>query len=201
MSIRRVSSVGLLAIAAAVVFVSEPASAQWRVGKDSATRWTRFGRDLAYGAVVGLGYAAVDQAFNSPSQWGGGWAGYGRRAASNVGEFVIQESVTEGLAAAMKRPLDYQPCNCTETKKRVWSAVEQTFTDQMPDGSHKIATPRIVGSYVGAAAQSLWRPSNSNNKVALAALNGTTSLGLGVFINLFYEFRHKPKPQAPVQAQ
>ena len=201
MSIRRVSSVGLIAFAAAVFLIPAPASAQWRLGGDSATRLERYGRNLAYGAVTGLAYAGVDQAFNSPSQRGGGWAGYGRRAASNVGEFVIQESVTEGLAAIMKRPLNYQPCNCTETKKRVWSAVEQSFTDQMPDGSHKIAVPRIVGSYVGAAAQSLWRPTNSSNKLGLIALNGTTSLGLGVFINMFYEFKHKPKPQAPVQTQ
>lgn len=200
MSIRRGSSVGLLAIATAFL-VSQPASAQWRVGRDSATRLERFGRNLAYGAVVGLAYAGVDQAFNSPSQWGGGWSGYGRRAASNVGEFVIQEGVTEGLAAIMKRPLDYKPCNCTETKKRIWSAVEQSFTDEMPDGSHKIAVPRIVGSYVGAAAQSAWRPSNSNNKLALAALNGTTSLGLGIFINLFYEFKHKPTTPSATQAQ
>jgi hypothetical protein len=202
MSIRRVSSVGLVAVAAAVLLIPASASAQWRVGKDSATRWTRFGRDLAYGAVVGLGYAAVDQAFNSPPQWGGGMAGYGRRAASNVGEFVIQESVTEGLAAAMKRPLDYQRCQCTETKQRVWSAVEQSFTDKMPDGSYQVAWPRIIGSYVGAAAQATWRPSNGNNKFAQAALNGTTSLGLGVFINLFYEFRHhKPPTPNATQAQ
>ncbi len=201
MSIRRVASVGLLAVAAAVFLVPQSASAQ-RVGKDSATRLTRFGRNLAYGAVVGLAYAGVDQAFNSPSEWGRGWPGYGRRAASNVGEFVIQEGVTEGLAAVMKRPLDYTPCKCTETKKRVWSAVEQSFTDEMPDGSHKIAVPRIVGSYVGAAAQAAWRPSNSNNKFALAALNGTTSLGLGIFINLFYEFRHHPAtPKSATQAQ
>lgn len=194
MSIRRFSSVGLVAIAAAVLLLPDPASAQWRVGKDSATRWTRFGRDLAYGAIVGVGYATFDQAVNSPPQWGRGWPGYGKRVASNVGEFVIQESVTEGLAAVMKRPLDYQPCNCTETKQRVWSAVEQSFTDKMPDGSYQVAWPRIIGSYVGAAAQTTWRPSNGHNKFGQAALNGTTSLGLGVFINLFYEFRHHPAP-------
>lgn len=191
----------MLAATAATVVLPRSSDAQWRVGKDSATRLQRFGRNLAYGAVVGLAYAGVDQAFNSPSQWGRGWDGYGRRAASNVGEFVIQEGVTEGLAAIMKRPIDYQPCNCTETKKRVWSAVEQSFTDEMPDGSHKIAVPRIVGSYVGAAAQAAWRPSNSKNKLGLVALNGTTSLGLGIFINLFYEFKHKPTTPSATQAQ
>ncbi|MGH7618660.1 MAG: hypothetical protein ACREPM_15680 [Gemmatimonadaceae bacterium] len=180
----------LLTCAAALIVQPRSAAAQSRVGKDSATRLVRFGRDLAYGAVVGLGYAGVDQAFNNPSEWGHGWSGYGRRAASNVGEFVIQEGVTEGLAAAMNRPLDYTPCKCQGFGRRTAEAARQAFTDEMPDGSHRIAVPRIVGAYVGSTAQALWRPAGKN-KFGQVLLNGTTSLGLGVFINMFYEFRHK----------
>src|SRR4051812_47637642 len=83
------------------------APAQVLVGKDSATRLTRFGRDAAYGAAEGLAFAAVDQWVGDPAEWGDGWTGYRKRAISNVGEFLIQEGVTEGIAAMLKRPLDY----------------------------------------------------------------------------------------------
>lgn len=181
----------LLAVVAALAVLPATAAAQSRVGRDSASRWTRFGRDLAYGAVAGLGYAAIDQATNSPTEWGNGWSGYGRRAASNIGAFVIQEGVTEGLAAAMNRPLDYMRCKCKETNSRIWWAVEGAVMDQMPNGTLEIGVPRIVGAYAGAFAQSTWRPAGSvsNSRAARALVQGTTSLALGAAINLYYEFR------------
>lgn len=194
MSIRR-TTIGFVLLASAAVLAVSPATAaaQSRVGKDSATRWTRFGRALVYGSITGLGYAAVDQALNSPPEWGGGLSGYGKRAASNIGAFVIQEGVTEGLAAAMNRPLDYTPCKCQETPDRVWWAVKGAVTDQMPDGSAPVAVPRIVGAYVGAFAQSTWRPAGSvtNSRISRALVQGTTSLALGAVINMYYEFRPK----------
>jgi hypothetical protein len=190
--------VALLAGVAVLVVLPPSMAAQSRVGKDSATRWTRFGRDLAYGAVTGLGYAAFDHAIKSPPEWGNGWAGYGRRAASNIGAFVIQEGVTEGLAAAMNRPLDYLPCKCTQTNARIGWAFRGAVEDQFPDGSTKIAVPRIVGAYAGAFAQSTWRPAGpvTSSRWSRALIQGTTSLALGGVINLWYEFRHNPNPPA-----
>ena len=79
-----------------LVVAAPVASAQWRVGSDSATRLTRLGRAMAYGSILGVGFAAVDQWQNDPPEWGRGWPGFGRRLASNLGEFYIQEGVTEG---------------------------------------------------------------------------------------------------------
>jgi hypothetical protein len=100
-----IASASLLAIAAAA---ARPARAQARIG--GHTRLERFGIDLGYGTLMGLAFAGIDQARNDPPEWGGGGQGYAKRAASNVGEFVIQEGVTEGLAAIMNRPLDYVRC-------------------------------------------------------------------------------------------
>ena len=99
-------------LACSFVVIAAPSGAQVRADHGRHTRLQRFARDMAFGTVEGLALAGVDQARNRPLEWGTGTAGYGRRAASNVGEFVIQDSVTEGLAAALKHPLDYTRCRC-----------------------------------------------------------------------------------------
>jgi len=169
-------------------FASAIASAQVRVGRDSSTRLNRFGRDLIYGTGMGLLFAEVDHLRNEPPEWGKGWEGYRKRAASDVGEFVIQEGTTEALAAALHRPLDYERCPCRGTWNRVRWALWGSVTDPMPGGRHPIAVPRIVGAYTGSFAQATWLPSDVD-RARTALVNGTVSLLIGVGINLFQEAR------------
>jgi hypothetical protein len=168
------------------------AAAQSRVGADSARRLDRFGRDLAYGTVEGLAYAGLDQLRDEPKEWNRGWNGYGKRAASNIGEFYIQEGVTEGLAALMNRPLDYTPCACRRAPERIWWALRGAVIDQTQHGHSALAIPRIVGAYAGSFAQASWRPSDSD-RTRVALVNGTTSLAVGAVINLYHEFAQKRK--------
>jgi hypothetical protein len=177
------------AVAVAAASIVAPLSAQSRVGSDSSTRLTRLGRDVAYGTVEGLGYAAIDQWRNDPVQWGDGWRGYGRRAASNIGEFYIQELTTAGLAAATNHPLDYARCDCKLFADRVGNALRGALFDKMPRGGESLAYPRIVGAYAGSFAQASWRPATPSGRVQTALVNGTTSLAIGVLINLYHEFR------------
>ena len=168
-------------------FALSSADAQSRVGADSARRLDRFGRDLAYGTVEGLAYAGLDQLRDQPKEWNGSWSGYGKRAASNVGEFYIQEGVTEGIAALMDRPLDYSPCACRATPERIWGALRSAVIDRTQHGRSALALPRIAGAYAGSFAQASWRP-NDGNRTRVALVNGTTSLALGAVINLYHEF-------------
>jgi hypothetical protein len=143
---------------------------------------------MGYGVAAGLAFAGIDQALNQPSEWGNGASGYGKRAASEVGEFVIQESVTEGLAAALKRPLDYTRCRCRNTGSRFGHALLLSVADQMPDGSKTFAIPRVTGAFVGSFAQATWRPGPSSDRTRVALGNAATSLAIGAGINLFHEF-------------
>jgi hypothetical protein len=178
-------------LAAGLAFAHPPyANAQVHVGKDSATRLLRLGRDLMYGTAEGLAFAGYDQLTNDPPEWGKGWRGYGHRAASNIGEFYIQESATEGLAALMDRPLDYTRCPCHETHSRIAWALHGIYADEMPNGTHPVAVPRIVGAYLGSLAQASWRPAHGRSRARVALLNGTTSLAIGGLINLYHEFVH-----------
>jgi hypothetical protein len=159
------------------------------VGSDSSTRAARYGHDLVYGAALGFVYAGVDQLRTDPPEWGKGWPGYEKRLASNLGEFVIQESVTDLLAAAMNRPLDYQPSPHRKASARIGWALQRMFTDPMPDDTHPIAVPRIVGAYAGSFAQASWRPGTGSSRTRITLVNGTTSLLIGGVINLYHEMR------------
>jgi hypothetical protein len=181
------------AFVAVVLFVgagrSQSAYAQSRVGSDSSTRIGRYGHDLVYGTAMGFVYAGVDQWRNDPVEWGTGWTGYEKRLASNVGEFVVQETVTDILAAAMNRPLDYQPSPHRKMSARIAWALQRAYSDPMPDHTHPIAIPRIVGAYAGSFAQASWRPATSSGRTRIALVNGTTSLLFGAVINLYHEAR------------
>lgn len=165
------------------------APAQSNVDADAEPRLRRFGHDIAFGTLLGFAYAGVDQLRNDPPEWGKGWPGYGRRLASDVGEFVIQESVTDGIAAMMNRPLDYEPSHSRDWSRRISRALQGAVTDQMPDGTHPIAVPRIVGAYAGSFAQASWRPAPAGGRTRTALINGTVSLIIGAGINLYREWR------------
>jgi hypothetical protein len=169
-----------------VAGVAVPAAAQARIGNH--TRLERFAIDLGYGVLMGLAFAAYDQARNDPPQWGKGGEGFGRRAASNIGQFVIQEGVTEGLAAAMNRPLDYKRCKCPNTGARVRHALIGSVMDETTNAGYAFAFPRVVGAYTGSFAQAAWRPQGNRNWLRIGLGNGTASLAIGAGINLFHEF-------------
>ena len=177
------------AVTAGLVWgVPAPTLAQVRVDNGRHTRLQRLGRDLGYGVGEGLAFAGLDQALKEPKEWDTGGSGFEKRAASDVGEFVIQETVTEGLAAALNRPLDYARCGCRSTGSRVGHALALGVVDQMPDGHHALAIPRIVGAFAGSFAQASWRPGPSNDRTRVALGNAATSLAIGAGINLFHEF-------------
>jgi hypothetical protein len=184
----RRTNLRLVAAVLTAMAIAAPLAAQSRVGRDSSTRLTRYGRDLIYGAALGFAYAGVDQMRTDPIQWGKGWPGYEKRLASNLGEFVIQETTTDLLAAALNRPLDYQRCQCSGTGARLGWVAMSAVTDPTPHRGHTLAVPRIVGAFAGSFAQAAWRP-NTGSRTRVALVNGTTSLLIGAGINLYYEFR------------
>lgn len=178
-----------LALIAGVGLTPVHGGAQSRVGADSSTRTRRYRHDLLYGAGLGFVFAGVDQLRNDPVEWGKGWRGYGRRLASDVGEFVVQETVTDVAAAALNRPLDYQHCRCTGTGDRIGWALQSAVTDPLPSGHRALAVPRILGAYAGSFAQASWRPETASGRTRTALVNGTVNLLIGAGINLYYELR------------
>ena len=170
------------------MFAASPAHAQVRVDNGRHTRLQRFARDMAYGTAEGLAFAGIDQARDRPVEWGQGAQGYAKRAASNVGEFFVQEGITEGVAAALKHSLDYRRCGCRGIPSRIGHALLGAVADEEPGGAYSFAVPRFAGAYAGALAQASWRPDTGPDRARVILANGSASLAIGALINLMHEF-------------
>ena len=193
--LRRRSIACALTLVAAAVVTPPPARAQMPASPDSTTpRLRRYEHNIMYGVALGFVWAGVDQLTNDPSEWGKGWPGYGKRLASGVGEFVIQETVTDIGAALLHRPLTYPHCTCTSTANRLGWALKLGVMDQTRGGHLSPAYPRIVGAYAGSFAQASWLPAQSTSRTETALVNGTISLAIGAGINVYYEFLRKKRP-------
>jgi hypothetical protein len=187
---RRIAACAVM-VTASVVLTPQMGRAQDRVGSDSSSRLHRYERSILNGAVLGLGYSGIDQLTETPDAWGKGWPGYGKRLASNVGQFAIQETVTDVGAALLHRPLDYPRCKCTHTWNRIGWATKLAFVDQTRSGKLKPAYPRIAGAYAGSFAQASWMPPESRSRTEIALINGTSSLLVNAAVNIYLEFVHK----------
>jgi len=149
--------------------------------------WDGYTHDiLGPGAWVGMVLGSgVQQARNTPSAWGGGAGGFGKRMASNFGSLVAQETVRHGLAAAMGRSTDYVRCNCRSFGGRIRNGFVETFTDRDREGRRAFSVPRVAGAVAGAVAPLLWWPGGSARGAATGAV---ASLGVALGGDVLDEF-------------
>lgn len=160
--------------------------------QDKPTEWESGGRSRAYltslvgpGALLSVGVTTgIDEARDDPPEWG-----FGKRAASNMGRQVVQETVRHGLAAALSRSVVYQPCECNAFIPRVAHAFVETVTDRSREGKRMVAISRFAGAYAGAAAEAQWRPDRSSPEILATATSAIIYGGIG---NLWREFIRWP---------
>lgn len=85
-----------------------------------------------------------------------------QRIASRGGGHVIGTSVRHGLAAALGRTTDIEPCNgCTSTGDRVTHSIIDTFTDRDDTNRRVISEPFLAGTFAGTIAPTLWHPDSN----------------------------------------
>ncbi len=70
--------------------------------------------------LASLGAALGLQAIDCPSDWGGRFRGYGRRAASQYGTLVIQNTLHDGGAAALGYEPRYFRCQYGGAQATFW---------------------------------------------------------------------------------
>lgn len=132
-------------------------------------------------------FALSDQVTNSPSEWGRGPGGFGRRLASREGQFVIQNSFSAVGNALLQYEPRYDLCRCSGFWPRTRHAFVRNFVTY--NKTEKELRPQfaLYGAALGAGmVSSLWKPGDK------AWVDGYQSLftqaGFGVLTNWIGEF-------------
>lgn len=141
------------------------------------------------GAYIGPVASALiyDQARGQPPEWGGGFAGYGRRLASRLGTGAIQGTIQAPVAALMNYDVRYIESGDQGFKKRLGHAIAYSFLTYNKNGRPRVNFPNLGAYYAASAISTSWQPGNQN--VASYALkDGTATMALSVVVNVIQEF-------------
>lgn len=132
--------------------------------------------------------AGIDQARESPLQWGDGWGGYGERFASREGQFITANTLAYLGNAALKYDPRYDQCRCTGLWPRTRHAILRNFLTY--DESERQLRPQWAlygGSFGGGLLSTAWKP-HPRNAFAEGGRAMLGQAGYGVLLNLFIEF-------------
>jgi hypothetical protein len=111
--------------------------------------------------IVGAAMAAgLNQADNTPPEWGQGAAGYSRRFGSDFGIAVVTTTTRYALARAFREDTLYYRCECRGVFPRLSHAVISTFTGRRGDDGHRaFSFSALVAPYAGTmTAVYTWYP-------------------------------------------
>ncbi len=152
----------------------------------------------------------LDQAFNSPPQWGGGFRGYGRRVASRIGGAILQGTFQAPVAAVLHEDVRYIAKGQGKIGGRMWHAVKYSFLTYNKQGRPTLNVANLGAYYASTAVSTAWLP-GTRNVMGYTLSNATEQIGLSVPVNIFQEFwpeirnfvlrRRAPKNTEPFQTR
>lgn len=144
---------------------------------------------LTAGAYVfRIAGAGIDQARGSPSQWGGGMEGYGKRLGSRYGTFVIASTFHAFGNGVMGYEPRYDLCRCSHFWPRTKHAIARNFAVyNRTERELRPAIPLYAGSFGAGMISSVWLPGPRNawKQGGYAALE---QAGFGSVYNITSEF-------------
>lgn len=109
-----------------------------------------------------VGSAVGSQVFNDPPEWEQGFSGYGKRVASAYGGFMIQSSVTHGMAAALHYEPRYVRAKGTRILPRFGHAVAWSLVTYDDKERIRPNIPVFAGAYASGMLSMYWYPSRYN---------------------------------------
>jgi hypothetical protein len=131
--------------------------------------------------------AGIGQWRNTPSEWGQGAEGFGRRFASGYGRSVIGRTIGFGVATVDHEDPRFVPSNESGIWRRTKHAVAWTFISRNDRGGVMPAFSRLAGVYGAGFIANAWEPpSQDTNRAAL--VRGSTALLSSVGWHVFEEF-------------
>jgi len=138
-----------------------------------------------FGPVISA--LVLDQTTNSPSQWGGGFAGYGRRVASRTASSILQGTFQAPVAALLHEDVRYIVSRKPGLKGRAWHAVVYSFLTYNDYGRPTLNLANLGSYYASTAVSTAWLP-GKYNLAGYTFGNGSEQIALSIPINLLQEF-------------
>jgi hypothetical protein len=151
----------------------------------------------AFGPYPLIGSAlagGIQQASNTPPEWGGGAGAYGQRVASNFGINLVTQTTRYGLGRLLREDTLYYRCECTGFGHRLEHALISTVTARRGDDGHRtFSVSSFVAPYAGGeAAALLWYPGryDASDGFRMGNYNLAIQAGLNIAIEFIYGGPH-----------
>jgi hypothetical protein len=136
------------------------------------------------GALVG---AAIGQADGSPSEWGGGVAGFAKRYASGFGGNLSRQTFSLAIETAIREDPRYFFSENKGFKARSLNAIKQIVYCKTDSGRGSFAYGRVISAFGNGQFVNLWQPA-STGTVADGVRRGFYTLGVDAAYNFMQEF-------------
>jgi hypothetical protein len=138
-------------------------------------------------ARVGAG-AAIQHARNSPHEWGGGVAGFGKRLGSAFGQHVVKNSIQFGVASVRHEELGYRRSGKQGFGPRMkYALVSTVVTHKTTTGKRTPALGRISGDFGSGLISRAWQPARLHT-VGSGLATGGIMLGVDAGSHVVREF-------------
>jgi hypothetical protein len=144
----------------------------------------------SFGPVAMLGdlaYAGILQEADTPTEWGQGGSGYGKRFASTVACSGVHGALVFGLDATLHEDPRYFRSDGHGFWRRTAHAFRGTLLTRTDHGGETLSVWRLGSAYGAAYLSNQWYPGRLNT-VGLGFAEGSLQLGFDLTSNLATEF-------------
>lgn len=131
--------------------------------------------------------AGIDQAKDTPEEWGQGMAGYGRRFGHKYANRGMENAFGFLVAVPLHQDPRYFRSGESGLLQRTLHAARSSFITRTDSGGETIAAWRFASNYGAQVVSNAWRPERQRT-VSDTLKRGTVSVGYDVISNLIKEF-------------
>jgi hypothetical protein len=131
--------------------------------------------------------AGILQGVDTPTEWGQGADGYGRRFANSYGQHIIRSTLMYGSSAILHEDNRYFRSGKTGFWPRLKYAVASSFLARHEDGSRGVSYSRIGSTVATSIISRSWQPSSTSGPQNAVSSMGT-AFGVEVGFNVAREF-------------
>lgn len=124
---------------------------------------------------------------DSPTEWGQGGDGYGKRLGSSMATSGVRAALAFGLDSTLHQDPRYYRSDSTGFWSRTGHALRGTILTRTDSGGETFSTWRLGSAYGAAFISTQWHPERYHT-ASHVFVNGSTRLGFDLAKNVMAEF-------------